>query len=285
MHKLLASALLFTSAIATPAFAQDQDVDTPEDRPFSGFYIGGSVGATLQTDNDNETILFDRDLNGSFGDTVTTSAGANAFSTGFCGGTVSRSAARPSSGCASNSGDIEFAGRVGFDFDMGGLVVGVVGEVGDSDASSSVTAFSTTPASYTITRQVELLANLRARVGTTLTPNTLVYGTAGVAYTELENSFETTNAVNSVTTSNDSEDALGFVLGAGAEQMIGTNLSVGLEYLYHRFEANDFRVRLGPGTAPASNPFLLGNPQGTDFVRSSDQFDLHSVRGVLNLRF
>ncbi len=39
------------------------------------------------------------------------------------------------------------------------------------------------------------------------------------------------------------------------------------------------------GTTPATNPFLLGNANGTDFIRSEDKFNTHSVRAVLNFRF
>ena len=73
-------------AIATPAFAQDQDAE------FNGGYIGGSIGYSFQPKDDNETILFDRDLNGSYGDTVTTAAAANAFGPGFCGGSATSTA-------------------------------------------------------------------------------------------------------------------------------------------------------------------------------------------------
>jgi outer membrane immunogenic protein len=273
----LAAAFLASSAIASPAFAQE------DERPFSGFYIGGSVGATISPGNDGETILFDRNLDGTFGDTITTSAGANAFSPGFCAGTPNTTA--PAGGCESEDLNLEFSGRLGFDWQMDNLVIGLIGEVGKTDARSSVTAFSTTPANYTITRELDYLANLRARVGTTITPSTLVYGTAGVAYAKLDNSFTTTNTVNSVTARGEDE-SWGFVLGAGVEQKMGRNLSVGIEYLYHQLKDENFRVRLGAAAGtPATNPFIIANANGTDFARSSDDFNLHSVRAVVNFRF
>ena len=76
--KLTVAALLAT-ALASPALAQDSG-------DWTGFYIGGHVGYAFQPNDDDETILFDTDLDGNFGDTVRTSAGANAFSPGFCGG-------------------------------------------------------------------------------------------------------------------------------------------------------------------------------------------------------
>jgi len=278
---LTATAALLCATAATPAFAQDN----PQGE-FNGFYVGGSIGATFSSDNDDETILFDRDLNGTFGDTVTTAppANANAFSTGFCGGSVGTSPTRPAAGCDSENSAIEFSGRVGYDRQMGNFVLGGIVEVGTSDYSSSVTAFSTTPASYTFNREVELLANARIRAGFTVTPTTLAYVTGGVGYAQLDNSFVTTNTANGVLRDLDDE-SIGFVLGGGIEQKIGRNVSVGVEYLYQQYD-DESTVRLNnSGTTSPTNPFLLGNASGTDFIRSDDSFNLHSVRAVVNFRF
>lgn len=282
MRKLYVTALFLSTVVAaTPAMAQD-DSGRGE---FSGFYVGGSVGATFQSDNEDETVLFDRDLDGDFGDTVTTTTGANAFSTGFCGGSVGTSPTRPSDGCESEETALEFSGRVGFDRQMDTLVVGVVFELGTTDGESAVTAFSTTPASYTFTREIEYLANLRARVGFTATPTTLVYGTAGGGYASLETGFVTTNTVNGVNRDDLDDESFGYVLGLGVEQKLGRSLSLGIEYLYQEYE-DESSVRLGAGAnTPASNPFLLGNAAGTDFIRSEGNFNLHSFRAVANLRF
>jgi hypothetical protein len=43
-------------------------------------------------------------------------------------------------------------------------------------------------------------------------------------------------------------------------------------------------VRATRGAAPATNPFVLVNPTGTDFARSDDQF-IESWRVTTNLRF
>jgi outer membrane immunogenic protein len=280
MRKFLTLAALMSAAAATPAFAQDE---YPQ-QEFDGFYVGGSIGATFGSGNDDETILFDRNLDGTFGDTITTPTNPNAFSTGFCGGSVGTSPTRPSGGCDSEDTALEFSARAGFDRQMGSFVIGVIGEIGMTDASSSVTAFSTTPASYTFNREIEFLANLRARAGVTVTPTTLVYATGGIGYASLDNSFVTTNTANGVTRNLDDE-SIGYVLGAGLEQKLGRNLSVGIEYLYQQYE-DESTVRLGnSGTTPATNPFLLGNPNGTDFARSDQEFDLHSVRAVVNFRF
>jgi len=273
-------ALLLGTAIATPAFAQDAP---PAE--FSGFYVGGSIGTTFPADNDDETILFDRDLNGSFGDTVTTSTGANAFSTGFCGGSAGTSATPPTGGCEESENEIEFAGRIGFDIQSGSIVFGVVGEVGTTDYRASTTGFTTTPASYTFTREIDYIADARARIGVTVTPTSLVYATGGLSMAKFESTFTTTNTVNSVNRGGLDDEDTGYVVGAGFEQKVTRNIAFGLEYLYREFE-DDSRVRFGnSGTTPATNPFLLGNPNGTDFARSQAEFDIHSLRAVVNFRF
>ena len=268
-----------TAALATPAFAQETD-----ENPFDGIYVGGSVGAAVQpNDGGNSSILFDRDLNGSFGDTVVTSQNANAFSTGFCGGSAAGSV---NENCTNDKDGIEYYGRVGADTHMGPVVIGVMGEFGKPEISDSVSAFSTTPASYTMTRKLDYTASIRGRIGFTPTPmrTTLFYATGGAMYGKVKNSFSTTNTANSFTLNGD-KDAWGFSGGGGVEQKIGKNFSVGLEYIYNELKDDKGRVRVGPGTAAATNPFLLAGAGGTDFRRSDDKFRWHSMRLTAAFRF
>jgi outer membrane immunogenic protein len=276
---LMASAtMLAIAATAAPAVAQD----APEEEPFTGFYVGGSVGYTVQPNDVGESVLFDTNRDGDFNDTVNTLAPANAFSPGFCNGFSTNRT--PAGGCVNDEDGIEYFGRVGFDKQFGSMVVGIVGEGGKSEASDSVTAFSTTPASYTFTRETDWQAGLRARLG--YTPGTtLFYATGGGAYAKMNNSFTTTNGANSFTASGDS-DAWGWSAGGGVEQKLGRNFSLGVEYLYTRLKDDDYQVAVGPGTAPpASNPFLLVDPTGTDMRRSQGDFNTHSMRATAAFRF
>ncbi len=279
MMKLCFLSLAAASALVSPVLAQDTD-----ENPFDGIYVGGSVGAAVQpNDGANSSILFDRDLNGSYGDTVVTTTGANAFSTGFCGGAASGST---NDGCVNDKDAVEYYGRIGADTHMGPVVIGVMGEFGRPEISDSVSAFSTTPASYTMTRKLDYTASVRGRIGFTPTPmrTTLFYATGGALYGKVKNSFATTNTTNSFTT-NGNSDAWGFSGGGGIEQKIGKNFSIGLEYVYNELKDNDARVRVGPGTAAATNPFLLAGAGGTDFKRSDDKFRWHSMRVTAAFRF
>jgi outer membrane immunogenic protein len=267
------------AAISSPALAQSE---TAEDG-FTGFYVGGSVGVGFsQNDGNGSSILFDRDLNGTFGDTVTTNTGANAFSPGFCGGAALGNTA--GQGCRREDKAIEYMGRVGFDIQRGSVVFGIVGEAGVSEIRDGVAAFSSTPAQYTMIRDLKFNGGLRARVGYTPNNSTLFYATGGGAYGKVRNSFNTSNTANSFTLNGDS-DAWGFGAGGGVEQKIGKNFSVGVEYLYTDLYNDKARVRVGPGTAPATNPFLLANAGGTDFKRSDPHFRWHAIRAVATFRF
>src|SRR4029450_7455083 len=53
---------------------------------WTGFYVGGQVGNGFLPSGDGAFVGFDKNLDGNFADTVTTAAGANAFSPGFCPG-------------------------------------------------------------------------------------------------------------------------------------------------------------------------------------------------------
>ncbi len=157
-----------------------------------------------------------------------------------------------------------------------------MGEYGRSSITDSVTGFTTTPASYTFTRRLRDNASLRARAGFAL-GQTLVYGTGGIAYGKIRNSFTTSNRVNTFTnTGNDS--AYGYRVGGGIEQKVAPNFSIGAQYLYTSLKDEDFTVR-AQGPAPATNAFIRTNPAGTDFQRSGDRFNSHNVSVVASLRF
>lgn len=301
MRKLFRAAVVATPFLfALPAMAQEmstQDAPPPapapsyssadagydDDQPFTGLYVGGSFGYDVQPNDAGSSILFDRNLDGRFGDTVTTAAGANAFSPGFCNG-AARGATLLPAGCRKDKDAIAYYGRVGFDQQMGNFVVGVVGEFGKTEIRDSVSAFSTTPANYVMTREVNWEASARGRAGYAAN-TTLFYATGGVGYLSVDNSFTSTNTANAFTT-NGNDRVWGAVAGGGLEQKIGRNFSVGLEYLYHDYNDNDARVRVSRGTAPATNPFVLPpNTTGTDFRRSDNRFRWHSLRATAAFRF
>ena len=275
IKKSLFAGIASVAIIATPALAQE----APQ-KEFDGFYVGGSVGFDSQPNDVGSGTQFDTNLDGRFGDTVRTVAGADAFSPGFCNGLAVD--ATPT-GCTNDRDDLSYSGRIGADAQFGRFVIGAVGEFGKSDIRDSVSAFSTTPARYSFSRELDYNASLRARVGIAAN-RTLFYATGGGAYGKIRSTFATSNGANSFTGRGNS-DAWGYTAGGGIETKVTKHISIGLEYLYNDLSDKDYVVRVGPGTAPATNPFLLVNAAGTDIRRSDADFRWHSMRATVNFRF
>lgn len=272
-----ASLAVLLAGVAAPALAQS----VPD---WSGPYIGVYGGVVENNEEAGEQLVFDRDFDGQFDDTVVLNGTTNdAFAPGSCDGAATAQAA--GGGCDVDPTGVDGSIRAGYDMQFGPLVVGLVGELSAVDLEDSVTSFSTTPAAYVFTRQVEQMAALRARVGFPVGP-ALLYATGGAATAKVENSFRTTNTANSFTVRNDDDRADGYQLGGGVEWRLAPNLSVTGEYLYSNLQTDDYVIRVGPGTAPATNPFILPpNTAGTDMTRSNDDLELHALRIGMNVRF
>lgn len=278
MRHLMHATVAALALAAAPAMAQD----APSDDNFNGPYVGGSFGIGVQNNDVREFQRFDRGFDGSY-DTITTTTGANAFSPGFCNGAAN--GPRPANACRNDKDDIAYHGRIGWDARIGDFVVGVLGEFGRTEVIDSVSSFSTTPAFYTMTREIEWEANIRGRFGYAAGGKTLFYAAGGPAYARINTSFTTSNAANSFTVRNQKYNSWGFTAGGGVEQSITKNFSVGLEYMYNQYQDDFASVRVGQGTAPATNPFLLGGAGGTDIQRDDERFRFHSIRATAAIRF
>lgn len=270
-----ASVALLLAGVASPALAQS----APD---WSGPYIGVFGGFVQPREEANETLRFDRNLDGQFGDTVTTATGADAFGPGFCADQASGGATR----CDDDGSGVEGGVKLGYDMQFGRWVVGAVGELAGVDVEDSVTGFSTTPAYYSFTRKIDHMAALRARVGVAVGP-ALIYATGGVAYGKVDNSFITSNSANSFTVTADEDDADGYQYGGGVEWRLAPNFTLTSEYIYSDLETGDYNIRVASnGATPATNPFILApNTTGTDMIRSSDSFKSHAFRLGMNVRF
>lgn len=274
---LTTSAVAVVAAIAQPAMAQD---DGPY---FEGLYVSGAVGLDTQASNSRK-LTFDTDLNGTYGDVVRTSTGVAAFTPGYCRGAAITN--RPLGGCVSDEEDLGYALRVGYDFRDGPLVAGVLLEASASNAVDYTSGFSSTPASYTTSRELDYSIALRSRAG--FSPGDgrgLFYITGGLAYARINHDFATTNTVNSFTVVNDDDMRLGVQFGGGAELMVSRNIGIGIEYLYSRYDDDKSYVAVGKGTAGATNAFLLDNPNGTNLRTQFTDFDLQSFRGTVSFHF
>lgn len=270
---LFAIPLVAGAAIASPALAQDR-----EDH-FNGFYVGASVGkANADGKTDSNPVQFDTNRDGEFADTVTTTTGTNVFTPGFCPGIGTGSA--PGS-CDGDDDDLEYAGRLGYDMRMGNIVVGGLLEASKPQLVDAASAYSNAPAGYHLTRELDYALSARARLGYTPNGGALFYATGGASYAKMKHGFTTTNTANTFTQNGDDDMVWGWQAGGGGEIMVANNLSLGLEYLYNRYEDDKHYVAVGAGTAP-TNPLALN---GGTYLRQDPKFQFHSIRATLGLQF
>lgn len=274
--------IVLTTAVVVGAGTHAANAQTSAAPTWTGVYAGASLGAGMVRTNTSETVTFDTNLDGSFGDTVRTAAGANAFAPGFCGGTAINATA--AAGCTGDkSRGYDLSGRLGYDWQAGRMVIGAVVEGGRTEASDAVTAFSVTPAFYTFTREVDYLAAVRGRLGFG-GERMLLYATGGIVSAKVEHTFTTSNAVNTFVTRDTPARAWGFQAGGGIEFRVASRVSVSGEYLFTRLDDEDDATVRSQGPAPATNPFILVNTRGTDMRRSS-ALQFQAIRVGLIFRF
>jgi len=282
MNKIALTSLTaaIASCLAAPALAQDT-------QDWNGPYAGGSLGMAWQPNFDRETLerlTFDTNGDGSYGDTVRTVTGADAFSPGFCRGRAL--GATPNTCTGDKDKRVAWGIHVGYDRQFGNFVVGGVLEGGRTMIGNAVSGYTTTPASYVLNRRIDYDANLRLRAGYALGTGTLIYGTGGLAYAKIKNNFATSNTYNTFTETDESQDEWGWTLGAGIEQKVSDNFSIGVAYGYTRFKTEGYTVRAGQGTPPSTtNPFVITPAGYTDIQRTNDIFEYQSVRVTASYHF
>jgi outer membrane immunogenic protein len=138
-----------------------------------------------------------------------------------------------------NEGDesidgVAYGVGVGYDFDLGGVVVGVEGEYVDSTGEQE---FGETVDGTEFLGRIETGRDLYlgARIGVPVTPRTLLYAKGGYTNTSIESAFTSdTDSVDFDTTVD------GYRVGAGIEQMLGSNAYVKAEYRYSNYNGLQF---------------------------------------------
>ena len=248
---------------------------------WSGPYVSGVIGAGRTTGH-GETLEFDTDQDGRYGDTVNTYQGDNYFAPGFCRGVAQGTA--PGDGCHKDRSSGGLGLRVGYDWQSEDFVYGVVADVTGMKMRDSVSGFSTAPDNYVFTRKADTLNAVRGRAGYAY-DGWLMYATAGLAWANIDRAFSTTNAFNSFTASN-GKDGRGYQVGIGVEKAINNHWSFGLEYLHTSLRDRGVYVLAGPSANTfASNPFLIVDAAGTNIRRSDDDFKNDAVMITATYRF
>ncbi len=160
-----------------------------------------------------------------------------------------------------------FGAGVGYDFDFGGIVAGVEAEYvessGEQEADETIDGINFT-SSFETGRDIYV----GARIGTRVTPRTLLYAKGGYTNTSIEANFDGPNDAFEFDTNAD-----GWRLGAGVEQALGPNSFAKLEYRYSNYNNLDF-----------SDDFDFENFEAEDFDTDID-LDRHQVMVGFGFRF
>ena len=217
--KRILSAVMLTTALAAPGLAADLGARSYTKAPalaavsnWSGLYIGGNLGYGWGDGNTDFSFLPDPTaLNFN-----NTSLGAR--STGVIGGA-----------------------QAGYNWQMGSLVTGLEADIQGSSIKGSVSAAPTILGTSLPTTDGTLISSepklawfgtVRGRLGVTVTPDLLLYGTGGLAYGQVDASANYIEGPGTVAPASVSKTKVGWTAGAGAEWMFARNWSAKLEYLY-----------------------------------------------------
>jgi outer membrane immunogenic protein len=264
-------------AVASPAMAQQRDPSLD----FSGPYVEGFGALAARGNGGGSTLEFDTNQDGTYGDTVI-AGGRNAFSEGFCNGRALGS--RPANGCKGDKDGVEYGGRIGYDYRMNNFVIGGLIEASKNESVDSTTGFSTTPASYTLQRQLDYNVSARLRAGYTPGGGMLFYVTGGGSMAKIDHDLLTTNVANSFDSVRDNKRVWGWQAGGGGQLMVTNNVSLGVEYLYNRYDDSKNYYLVGRGSAPVTNPFVATSG-ATRMRLADDRLDYHSLRATVGFHF
>jgi len=132
-----------------------------------------------------------------------------------------------------DSSGIVYGARAGYDFDAGGLVVGIEGEITDSSVEECENGFEA--ATDEICAEFGRDLYVGGRVGGRVGSNTLLFATAGYTNARVNLNYEdgTNGTLDDFRLA---EDLDGVRVGAGAEFAIGPSAFVRAEYRYSNYE-------------------------------------------------
>ncbi len=220
--------------------------------------MGVQAGSAFNPNDDGE-LEFDTDRDGSYGDSI--AAFGNSFESAFDGG-------------------FTYGLHAGFDYEIGtsGFVFGILTDINKTDISESQSGFSSTPAFYTVERDLEFLATLRGRVGYAPVRRLLIYATGGLTYSDVDYSYQT-NTPAAVKRRGGQESDYGYTVGGGLEARVTDHISLTVEYLYTNLGGNNF---VGNLSGPAA---FSTTSASTDSRGSDDDFDFHQIQGKISYRF
>jgi len=265
-NKILLRASLIASALMPTALAFAADLPLPPPLPawsWSGFYLGGSVGAAAGT-----ATFSDPEGPSVFGDKVSTAAFLAGLQLGY---------------------NRQVAPR---------WVVGLQADASYLDSNGNFTCMQASAELIGANCQVSprVLASLTGRVGLLVDPlgHTLLYGKGGGAWMGSDISImpnntgypDAWNAPGTGTAADGHGNAWGWTVGAGIEHALTPAWSVGLEYDYYRFATVNVStpdtISSSGTNAPDTTPPTFQSIAGG---RSTVTSDMQVVKLALNYRW
>jgi outer membrane immunogenic protein len=174
-------------------------------------------------------------------------------------------------------------GQIGYNYQTGIFVWGVEADFNWRDAKADGSCFltgttgcSSGTALTTFQTEQSWFGTVRGRVGVAAGGSFLLYGTGGIAFGELKHQYteDKTNVAGAVRTAAESDTHVGWTAGGGGEVMLGSQWSLGVEYLHMDFGSKTLSL---PDEIIANVHF---HPSSTTFKDHSEV-----VRGKLNFRW
>jgi outer membrane immunogenic protein len=218
---LLATAALGLSGISSAVLAADMPVKAPMPPPppfsWTGFYIGGNIGGGWVQHHVTDTI------------------------TGLD---------------FSRTSDAVFiaGGQVGFNYQMGGFVLGVEGDfdwAGNNNNNGAGVIVPGVVGTIVASTRDRWISTIAARFGFAA-DHWLFYAKAGGGWVGASNLTLTNLATGASITGGGSRSASGLLVGAGVEYAFTNNWTVKLEYDFLNLDTRSFIV-------PVGAPFLVGD--------------------------
>jgi outer membrane immunogenic protein len=204
----------------------------PPPSSWTGFYVGGDVGAAWLSESATWNPLPDPATFGAFPNS------ANDRGVAFLGGA-----------------------HAGYDYQvMPDWVVGLEGDWTWTKAGGTATApWVPQPGATTTSANLDWLASARGRIGYLVTPDIMTYATGGAAWAKINYSAVSTDpGIGYSATTDFSSTQTGYAVGGGLEWTMTDNWTVRAEYLYYQFNKGPNVIAQAPGGLPPSN-FVWGN--------------------------
>ena len=131
-------------------------------------------------------------------------------------------------GDAGSSDGVTYGGAIGYDFQIGGAVIGAEAEL--TGSSVDTRADSLLVAGDRLVADMGRDIYVGARAGVAITPTTLLYAKGGYTNAKVNTTYETGTTRTEI-----SEDMEGFRVGAGAEFKLSNNMYLKGEYRYSNY--------------------------------------------------